>query len=41
MIASIFSFAIYYREKHDQTEVVAILDLRRNPSWLKRQLRKR
>jgi hypothetical protein len=33
-----FPFAIYYRDRNDRREVIAILDLRRNPSWLKRQL---
>jgi len=41
MIASTFPYGIYYREKPNETEVIAILDLRRNPSWLRRQLRKR
>jgi len=41
MIATTFPFGIYYSEGPEATEVVAVLDLRRNPSWLRRQLRKR
>jgi plasmid stabilization system protein ParE len=36
-----FNHAIFYRELQDETEVVAVLDLRRNPSWPRRQLRNR
>lgn len=41
MLASRFPFAIYYRERGDETEVFAVLDLRRNPNWLRKELRKR
>jgi plasmid stabilization system protein ParE len=41
MLASRFPFGIYYREYSDQIQVVAVLDLRRNPSWLRKELRKR
>ena len=41
MVATTFPFGIYYRESPEAIEVVAILDLRRNPSWLRQQLRKR
>lgn len=32
---------IFYREKAHETEVVAIVDLRRDPQWIRRQLRSR
>jgi hypothetical protein len=38
MIASRFPFGIYYRDKEDQTQIVAILDLRRDPDWLQQQV---
>jgi hypothetical protein len=41
MNASVFPYAIYYRETQQHTEVVAVLDLRRKPSWLRAQLRNR
>ncbi len=41
MHASKFQCAIYYRDVAGRAEVVAILDLRINPSWLRRQLLKR
>jgi plasmid stabilization system protein ParE len=41
MLASRFPFGIYYREHGDETQVFAILDLRRNPSWIRRELGKR
>jgi plasmid stabilization system protein ParE len=41
MLASHFPFAIYYRESRSQTEVFAVLDLRRNPTWVRKELRNR
>ena len=41
MIGTHFPFGIYYRERGDETLVVAILDLRRNPKWIRKQLRQR
>ena len=38
MLASRFPFAIYYRDSRDRTEVLAVLDLRRDPNWLRREL---
>ncbi len=40
MPASRFPFGIYYREHGDKTQVVAILDLRRDPSWIRTELQK-
>lgn len=41
MLARRFPFGIYYRETSDETQVVAVLDLRRDPSWLHEELLKR
>lgn len=41
MIEKTFHLGIYYRQHGDDTLVVAILDLRRDPKWLQKQLRKR
>lgn len=41
MLASRFPFGIYYREKDDETQVFAVLDLRRNPNWIRKELGKR
>ena len=41
MLASRFPFGIYYRERGDETQVVAILDLRREPGWIRKELQKR
>ena len=41
MIAGRFPFGIYYRDTEAATEVIAILDLRRDPFWIRRELRKR
>jgi hypothetical protein len=38
MLASRFPFGIYYLETEAETRVVAVLDLRRNPSWIRRQV---
>ena len=34
-----FPFAIYYRVEADVVRVRAILDCRRNPSWIRRRIR--
>jgi plasmid stabilization system protein ParE len=34
-----FPFAIYYRVEGDTVRVRAILDCRRNPSWIRRRIR--
>jgi plasmid stabilization system protein ParE len=36
-----FPFAIYYRVEADVVRVRAILDCRRNPSWIRRRIRGR
>jgi hypothetical protein len=41
MLASRFPFGIYYLETEHETRVVAILDLRREPSWIRRQVARR
>ncbi len=40
MIARRFPFAIYYRMNGHTAEVRAILDCRRSPDWIARQLRR-
>ena len=41
MLLTRFHHAIYYREKAHDTVVVAIIDQRRDPKWIRRQLRTR
>jgi hypothetical protein len=41
MLASRFPFGIYYVEAQHETRVVAVLDLRRHPSWIRRQVTQR
>jgi plasmid stabilization system protein ParE len=41
MLARRFPFGIYYREHGVETQVVAVLDLRRNPNWIRKELAKR
>jgi hypothetical protein len=41
MLASRFPFGIYYLETGHETRVVAILDLRREPRWIRRQVTRR
>ena len=38
MLASRFPFGIYYLEAEREIRVVAVLDLRRHPSWIRRQV---
>jgi hypothetical protein len=41
MLSDRFPFGIYYRETPQATEVFAVLDLRRDPVWISRELKKR
>jgi len=41
MLASRFPFGIYYREHENLTQVVAVLDLRGHPNWIRKELQKR
>jgi hypothetical protein len=38
MLAKRFPFAIYYDVSETAIIVIAVLDLRRNPTWLRKQL---
>jgi hypothetical protein len=38
MLAKRFPFAIYYDVSEAAIIVIAVLDLRRNPTWLRKQL---
>jgi hypothetical protein len=40
MLAKRFPFAIYYDVSETAIIVIAVLDLRRNPTWLRKQLNK-
>jgi hypothetical protein len=41
MLASRFPFGIYYQETDDEVRVYAILDLRRDPLWLRSEIARR
>jgi len=41
MLASRFPFGIYYTEAEHETRVVAVLDLRQDPSWIRKQVSQR
>ena len=41
MLANRFPFGIYYLETEHETRVVAVLDLRRHPNWIRRQVSQR
>jgi plasmid stabilization system protein ParE len=38
MLAHRFPFGIYYRETETETQVFAVLDLRRDPNWIREEL---
>ena len=40
-LADHFPFGIYYRETGMRTEIIAVLDLRRDPAWIRSELTKR
>ncbi len=40
-LARRFPFGIYYREARNRIEVFAVLDLRREPTWIRAELSKR
>lgn len=41
MLSGRFPFGIYYREMPEATEVFAVLDLRKNPAWIREELKNR
>jgi hypothetical protein len=41
MLARRFPFGIYYQKHGNETQVVAVLDLRSNPNWIRKELGKR
>ena len=41
MLASRFPFGTYYLEAEHETGVVAVLDLRRDPNWIRGQVIRR
>ena len=40
MLSKRFPFAIYYEIKETTAIVVSVLDLRRNPAWIRKKLKK-
>ena len=40
LLSDRFPYAVYYQLRHDMIMVQAVLDLRRNPMWISRQLKK-
>lgn len=40
-LSSRFPYAIYYQDKEETRQVVAVLDLRRSPDWIRKQLAER
>ncbi|MDB6028561.1 MAG: hypothetical protein JWM68_4784 [Verrucomicrobiales bacterium] len=38
LLANRFPFGIYYRETKTATQVFAVLDLRREPNWIRKEL---
>jgi plasmid stabilization system protein ParE len=41
MLGSRFPFGIYYLDTENETRVVAVLDLRRDPSWIRSRMKER
>jgi hypothetical protein len=41
MLASRFPFAIYYEVVDDIARVVAVLDMRKDPAWTRKETEKR
>ena len=41
LLSERFPFGIYYRETPTATEVFAVLDLRKNPVWIHKELKSR
>ncbi len=41
MLSKRFPFAVYYTTREESTIVVAVLDLRRNPAWIREKLKSR
>ena len=41
MLATHFPFGVYYLDEDKETQVIAVLDLRREPSWIHREIKRR
>jgi hypothetical protein len=41
MLATRFPFGIYYLDEEKETQVIAVLDLRREPSWIHHEIKRR
>lgn len=41
MLGRVFPFAVYYLLNGDEVEIHAILDMRRSPSWIRKELGER
>ena len=41
MLATRFPFGIYYQDRGATVEVMAVLDLRRDPNWIREEMRRR
>jgi len=41
MLSERFPFGIYYRDLSEATEVFAVLDLRKDPAWIREELKER
>ncbi len=40
MLSKVFPYGIFYTLRDDVVEVRAVLDLRRNPGWIRRRIRR-
>jgi hypothetical protein len=38
MLSKVFPFIVYYSLQGDRVTVVAVIDARRNPSWIRKRL---
>jgi len=38
MLSKRFPYAIYYEIKDDRVRIAAVLDMRRNPTWIRKEL---
>jgi len=38
LLSKVFPFGIFYRSRSSWLEIIAILDLRRNPDWIREKL---
>jgi hypothetical protein len=41
LLSRVFPYGVFYKTDEDRAVIIAVIDLRRNPLWIRKKLRKR